>query len=194
MDGSPPPAAGELHLRPRDCQRHPLILDGFVSDVAPSALRRDRLESTPTAFRRKQCACTFYPVFKEPDPTTRLRRFVGTGSNCAHLDSRLGCLTERAPSAFSSSGEPFNITNRPSDCQPPFSAALRLSARQPTRHRSRWATSAVRLEWRAREGYDGFRRRQVTLGSANIWRRVVRCQPQQTSDSVHRFARRSAGS
>jgi hypothetical protein len=73
MDGSQPAASGELHPRPAVASRslrrskpprHPLILDGF-SDFAPPALRRDRLDVAPATLAGN-CACTFYPVFKEP--------------------------------------------------------------------------------------------------------------------------------
>ena len=47
--------------------RHPLILDGFTSNprLRPDDTLRPRHRASAS---QKHCACTFYLVFKEPDP------------------------------------------------------------------------------------------------------------------------------
>ena len=108
MSGSQPLAPGELHparklrreaLRPCASLRHPLILDGF-SDFAPSALRRDRLDSAPTALRRSKCLHV-------------LSSFQRTGTACfppLRLSAKSGPTRSGVPPSLSSPGEPSNLT------------------------------------------------------------------------------------
>ena len=65
VGGSSSFVAGELHPRFRKCQRHPLILDGHLD------LRRDS-------------ACTFYLVFKEPEALSRGRAWFCTAAAPAY--------------------------------------------------------------------------------------------------------------
>jgi hypothetical protein len=99
---------GELHPQPRDFRRHPLILDG----LSTFALRADaRLDSGGQVLARS--------IQFSKNPNSRLRCFVGGRPDFAP-QAAFGCSTERSPSAFSSSGEPYDPTNWPPLCQPLF--------------------------------------------------------------------------
>ena len=118
MGGSQPSARGELHptrplhreaLRPCASLRHPLILDGLFLRL------RTLLDSAfgPRRAKRvgeRNCACTFYLVFKEPalpDTDTALRaRSRSLPDEAPEARSRV-----RSPSGVSPLGEPYNLTS-----------------------------------------------------------------------------------
>src|SRR6266542_2826759 len=69
MSGSQPATVGELYPLHRKALRHPLILDGLFLRLR-----------TLRCFGERNCACTFYLVFKEPalpDTDDALEREVG---------------------------------------------------------------------------------------------------------------------
>jgi len=132
-----PCAAGELHPRPRDSQCHPLILDG-LSDSA-SRLR---------ARLRRDCACTFYLVFKEPAARSR-----------------------RSPSALFPSGEPSYLKDGFRVCQLLFASSsifFRIGSRRVSRPSRSDATSspmfrALRCDLGVASLKEVFRVRAVAL-------------------------------
>ena len=97
MSGSQPATVGELHPLHRKALRHPLILDGLflrLRTLLDSAFRPRRAKRVG----ERNCACTFYLVFKEPAlPDT---------------DTALGARSRvRSPSGVSPLGEPYNLTS-----------------------------------------------------------------------------------
>ena len=83
MDGSPSAALVNYTRTPEIAERHPLILDGFF-------LRLRSLRSSG----ERNCACTFYLVFKEP-----------------------ALLAVHHPASISPCGEPYENNETSQPCQ-----------------------------------------------------------------------------
>jgi hypothetical protein len=141
MSGSQPATVGELHPLHRKALRHPLILDG-LSDSA-SRLR---------ARLRRDCACTFYLVFKEPAlPDTD-----------DALEREVGCVL---PQVFLRWGNLTILLALSCSCQPLSSSFLGVAIslrKNETRRRTAWGLCEP--EGLLEDPATG----RVTLGPTNI--------------------------
>jgi len=169
MSGSQPATVGELHPLHRNALRHPLILDGLslrLRTLPDSAFRLRRAKRVG----ERNCACTFYLVFKEPAlPDT---------DDALEARSRM-----RTPSGVSPLGEPYNLTSAfwfVSTPRPQFFCRFRASpyrSRGTRRAEERLKGCASQKDcWRIRPP-AGSRLVKYT-------RRFRRCQPWRSGSST----------
>jgi hypothetical protein len=129
MSGSQPATVGELHPLHRKALRHPLILDGLflrLRTLPDSAFRLRRAKRVG----ERNCACTFYLVFKEPalpDTDPHHRRQAGWA----------------LPQVFLRWGNLTILLALSSSCQPPpqfivVSRRRNIVRENETRRRTAW--------------------------------------------------------